>query len=112
MAKQIDWTAVYQDGVCPDCSDHIPEDTVNGGECFNCGHVFWAAAPKVTIEVTLAGSAFDRQPMIELEHILLRAVGKVEEQLARRGGTVCAAPESADKLLDTNGNTVGTVRVE
>ena len=32
----------YEDGVCPDCQEEIPEDTVDGEECKNCGHVFWA----------------------------------------------------------------------
>jgi hypothetical protein len=31
----------YVDGVCPDCQDPIPDDIVEGGECINCGHVFW-----------------------------------------------------------------------
>jgi hypothetical protein len=31
----------YIDGECPDCHDPIPDDIVEGGECVNCGHVFW-----------------------------------------------------------------------
>ena len=32
----------YVDGLCPDCQNPIPDDIVEGGECENCGHVFWA----------------------------------------------------------------------
>ncbi len=31
----------YEDGVCPDCSEDIPDDCVDGQECSNCGHVFY-----------------------------------------------------------------------
>ena len=31
----------YTDGECPDCGDPIPDDMVDGGECSNCGHVFY-----------------------------------------------------------------------
>lgn len=31
----------YDDGVCPDCQEEIPDDAVEGEECSNCGHV-WA----------------------------------------------------------------------
>ena len=30
------------DGECPDCGDTIPPTMVDGGECENCGHVFYA----------------------------------------------------------------------
>ena len=30
----------YEDGVCPDCGEDIPDDAVEGQECENCGHVF------------------------------------------------------------------------
>jgi len=32
----------YEDGKCPDCGDNIPDTMVDGGECANCGHVFYA----------------------------------------------------------------------
>jgi len=31
----------YEDGVCPDCSEIIPNSTGEGDQCTNCGHVFW-----------------------------------------------------------------------
>ena len=31
----------YTDQECPDCGDPIPDDMVDGGECKNCGHVFY-----------------------------------------------------------------------
>ena len=39
---KIDWKKNYPDGICPDCGEPIPEDTVEGEGCENCGHVFWA----------------------------------------------------------------------
>ncbi len=30
----------YEDGICPDCSEDILNDVVEGDECSNCGHVF------------------------------------------------------------------------
>jgi len=35
----------YVLGICPDCQVPIPDDIVEGGECFNCGHVFWLNYP-------------------------------------------------------------------
>lgn len=31
----------YKNGVCPDCGEVIPDDIEDGGECVNCGHVFY-----------------------------------------------------------------------
>lgn len=31
----------YEDGICPHCGEEIPDDMVEGGECSNCGYVFW-----------------------------------------------------------------------
>lgn len=33
----------YPDGKCPDCGTLIPDGTVDGAECKNCGHVFYSA---------------------------------------------------------------------
>ena len=30
----------YPEGICPDCGTLIPDDTVDGAACKNCGHVF------------------------------------------------------------------------
>ena len=31
----------YPKGVCPDCQDDIPKEAQEGGQCSNCGHIFW-----------------------------------------------------------------------
>jgi hypothetical protein len=31
----------FQDGNCPDCGLPIPDGIVDGGDCLNCGHVFY-----------------------------------------------------------------------
>ena len=35
----------YEDGVCPDCGEDIPEDSVFEAACDNCGHVFTKICP-------------------------------------------------------------------
>lgn len=47
----------------------------------------------------------------ELKRILSTVPDKICSQLERDGRCVCEALESTDKLLDINGNTVGTVQV-
>lgn len=32
--------AEYEDGVCPDCGQDIPDNAKHGEECGNCGHVW------------------------------------------------------------------------
>jgi len=39
--EKTNWEEIYDDGNCPDCSESIPDTMVDGGECFNCGHVFF-----------------------------------------------------------------------
>ena len=34
----------YPNGECPDCGWKIRKDIVEGGECRNCGHVFYSAS--------------------------------------------------------------------
>jgi hypothetical protein len=46
----------------------------------------------------------------EIHRILKEAVEKIREQ-RRRLPCICTALESADKLLDINGNTVGSITV-
>src|SRR6185437_3380139 len=44
----INWDEVsriklsYDESKCPDCQERIPSDIVEGGECGNCGHVFYS----------------------------------------------------------------------
>lgn len=35
----------YEDGICPDCCEPIPDNIVDGEGCTNCGHVFCLPAP-------------------------------------------------------------------
>jgi len=30
----------YENGVCPDCQEEIPDGAIEGSDCENCGHVF------------------------------------------------------------------------
>lgn len=58
-------------------------------------------------------AAFDgdiEEALWELSNILRRVPNKVREQ-HDRPASLCDAPEAGDKLLDTNGNTVGHVRL-
>lgn len=66
---------------------------------------------KVTIEVEMNNDAFDDgfNGLRELHRLLNLAVEKVGDQMSR-SPSLCNHPESADKLLDKNGNTVGTVQ--
>ena len=68
---------------------------------------------KVVITVNCDTAAFDRSgdPSVELSRILAGCVKKFRAQLAREPGCVCDAPEANDKLLDLNGNTVGSITV-
>jgi hypothetical protein len=34
--------AAYEDGICPDCDNEIPDDVEEGEACAVCGHVFWS----------------------------------------------------------------------
>lgn len=48
----------------------------------------------------------------QLRHVLEQVEGKVMRQLTREPGCVCDAPEADDKVIDSNGNTIGSVKVE
>ena len=65
---------------------------------------------KVVIEIDCQGSAFEGDPIHEISRILARVPGKVVEQW-ERPDAISDAPESADKLLDINGSTVGKLTV-
>ncbi len=70
---------------------------------------------KVTIEFDCSNAAFSGEDfsddlfLEEVSHILAQADWKIRSQFYRPPASVCTAPESADKLIDSNGNTVGTV---
>lgn len=66
---------------------------------------------KIIIEINCDDAALHDDITGELPRILLNATGKIYEQLERDGRCICEALESADKLLDRNGNTVGTVKI-
>lgn len=66
---------------------------------------------RVIIEVECDNAAFDEYPIREIKRILLTCPKKILEQ-AKRKPCLCDAPESADKLMDSNGNTVGFVKLE
>jgi hypothetical protein len=66
---------------------------------------------KVHIEFNMDSAASQDDPSDALGFIFAQAQRKIHEQLARKGGTICTAPEAGDKLLDPNGNTVGTIQV-
>lgn len=67
---------------------------------------------RVTIEFETDNTAFSDDFTAELNHVLYSAEMKIWAQRRRKPATVCTALESIDKLLDTNGNTIGTVRIE
>lgn len=41
--------------------------------------------------------------------VLTRVRGKIIGQLSREEGCICTAPEADDKIMDINGNTIGTL---
>ena len=66
---------------------------------------------KISIEINCDSAALQDNLEDELQRILDTVVMKVLAQLERDGRCICTAKESADKLLDINGNTVGTLSV-
>ena len=40
----------YENGVCPDCHEKIPNNVVAGDCCTNCDHVFWQKSIPVVCE--------------------------------------------------------------
>ena len=38
--------AAYEDGVCPDCGEDIPDDVTDGDQCTNCEHTFCNEQPE------------------------------------------------------------------
>jgi len=67
---------------------------------------------KVTITFDTDNAAWEDDPTGELHDVLEQAYAKVLEQINTPAATVCTAPEAMHKLLDINGNTVGSILVE
>jgi len=62
---------------------------------------------KIRIEIECVNAAFSD------DYLMAQAEQKILEQIGRpRLGVICDAPESADRLLDSNGNTVGRVALD
>lgn len=65
----------------------------------------------IRIEIDCKDAALHDDIYEELKRILATIPDKIVEQLERDGRCICIALESADKLFDINGNTVGTVEI-
>jgi len=65
---------------------------------------------KLTINIDLDNAAFEDHMIDELGRVLRSCVSKTIEQL-ERPDSLCDHPEAADKLLDLNGNTVGSIQL-
>jgi len=66
---------------------------------------------RVTIEIDCDSAAFEDDIAEALRYVLATVPLKVQKQCLRPS-CLCNAPESADKLLDINGNTVGRIMVD
>lgn len=66
---------------------------------------------KIEVEIDCENAAFDPDPLPEIHRLLVQLPWKVRAILARPDA-VCDAPEADDKLIDLNGNTVGSFKVE
>ncbi len=70
---------------------------------------------KVTIEISCDGAAFRDSDLAmsgELSLVLSRVPAKVRNIMARDPGVLCDAPEVDDVIIDSNGNTVGSIKVD
>jgi hypothetical protein len=65
---------------------------------------------KIKIEFDTNNAAFEGDLFKEVGQVFAQAQRKLAAQLAR-SPSLCKHPESVDKLLDTNGNTVGSLEV-
>lgn len=66
---------------------------------------------KIKIEFSTDNAAFEDSPS-EIHFVLAQIARKVQSQVARAEGCLCTAAEADDKLLDSNGNTVGSVEID
>lgn len=67
--------------------------------------------PTITITINTDSAAFDDNPIPEIQRILAVVPAKLHRIINRKPGCVCVAPEADDKIQDSNGNTVGSLRV-
>lgn len=65
---------------------------------------------KIRVEIECVNSIFEDDFHREVKRICRSIPGKVMKQL-ERPQCICDAPEVSDKLMDINGNTVGSVRL-
>jgi len=66
---------------------------------------------RIKIYLECDNDAFSGNPLPEITRILETVPGKIRKQMARKP-SACNAPESSDKLMDINGNTVGRLNVD
>jgi hypothetical protein len=66
---------------------------------------------KITIEIDTDNAAFEDRMEWEIHSMLLQAERKIRVQM-ERPPALCTHPEAADKLLDGNGNTCGSVHYQ
>lgn len=68
---------------------------------------------KIKIEFNADNAAFEGDLFpTELAQVLHDSGLKIINQLTREDGCVCEHPECDDKILDSNGNTIGIIVVE
>jgi hypothetical protein len=67
---------------------------------------------KIIIEFETDNAAFEDDFAAEVRAVLVQAKHKIFAQMGRPNGCKCTAPEAVDKLLDVNGNTVGSVSIQ
>jgi len=65
---------------------------------------------KIYIEIECDGAAFEDRLSAEVAYLLGGVVGKIDRMLKRKP-CLCEALESDDLIKDSNGNTVGRVKV-
>jgi hypothetical protein len=67
---------------------------------------------KAIIEFSMDGAAFEDDFETAVRMIMVQAKMKILRQHSDdRSSVVCTTPEAVHKLLDINGNTVGSVKV-
>jgi tetrahydromethanopterin S-methyltransferase subunit G len=66
---------------------------------------------KVKIEFNMDNAAFDDALEEELSYVFRQAQQKILKQL-KRAPVLCDHPESDDVIQDSNGNTVGSIKVD